>query len=89
MLYEILTGRRTLDKNRPTSEQKLLEWVKQFPPDSRKFCMIMDPRLTKQYSVIAAIRVAKLAESCLRKNPKERPKMSEVVESLKQALEES
>lgn len=89
VLYEILTGRRTLDKNRPTSEQKLLEWVKQFPPDSRKFCMIMDPRLAKQYSVIAAIRVAKLAESCLRKNPRERPKMSEVVESLKQALEES
>ena len=51
--------------------------------------MIMDPRLQNQYSLPAARRIAKLADSCLNKNPKDRPSMSQVVEILKQALEES
>ncbi|KAH6790753.1 Protein kinase superfamily protein [Perilla frutescens var. frutescens] len=89
VLYELLTGRRTLDRNLPSSEQKLLGWVKQFPADSKRFNMIMDPRLQNQYSLSAARRIAKLADSCLIKNPKDRPAMSEVVEILKQALEES
>ncbi|XAR70577.1 Non-specific serine/threonine protein kinase [Bertholletia excelsa] len=89
VLYEILTGRRTIERSRPTVEQKLLEWVKQFPADSRKFFMIMDPRLRNQYSLNAARKIAKLADSCLHKNPKERPTMTQVVEALKQAMEES
>ncbi|XWS49194.1 hypothetical protein CRYUN_Cryun13aG0143000 [Craigia yunnanensis] len=89
VLYEILTGRRTVDRNRPTSEQKLLDWVKQFPPDSKRFSMIIDPRLRNSYSLSAAQKVGKLADSCLNKNAKERPTMSQVVESLKQAIKES
>ncbi|XP_019709743.2 probable serine/threonine-protein kinase PBL19 [Elaeis guineensis] len=87
VLYEILTGRRTYERNRPQNEQKLLEWVKQFPADSRKFSMIMDPRLRNQYSLKAAREVAKLANSCLVNNRKDRPKMREVVECLKQAIQ--
>ncbi|XP_047975396.1 probable serine/threonine-protein kinase PBL19 [Salvia hispanica] len=89
VLYEILAGRRTLDRNLPSAEQKLLGWVKQFPVDGKRFSMIMDPRLQNQYSLPAARRIAKLADSCLNKNPKDRPSMSQVVEILKQALEES
>lgn len=88
MLYEILTGRRTLERNFPAGEQKLLEWVRQFPADSKRFSMIIDPRLQNQYSPNAARRIAKLADSCLNKNPKDRPAMSEIVEILKQAMEE-
>lgn len=87
VLYEIITGRRSLDKNRPRSEAKLLDWVKQFPADSRRFNMIIDPKLGNQYSLSAARKIAKLADNCLSKNPKERPMMSEVVESLKQAIQ--
>jgi serine/threonine protein kinase len=87
VLYEILTGRRSLDRNRPASEQKLLEWVTQFPADSRNFRMIMDPRLRGEYSVKAAREIAKLADSCLLKNAKERPTMSEVVEVLRRAVQ--
>ncbi|XP_042485801.1 probable serine/threonine-protein kinase PBL19 [Macadamia integrifolia] len=87
VLYEVLTGRRSLERNRPRLEQKLLEWVKQFPPESKRFGMIMDPRLQNQYSLYAAKKIAKLADSCLCKNPKERPLMSTVVESLKQAIQ--
>ncbi|XP_022858548.1 probable serine/threonine-protein kinase PBL19 [Olea europaea var. sylvestris] len=70
-------------------EQKLLDWVKHFPADSKRFYMIMDPRLQNQYSLTAARRIAKLADSCLNKNPKDRPAMSEVVEILKQAIQDS
>ncbi|KAL8053519.1 hypothetical protein ABFX02_05G077100 [Erythranthe guttata] len=89
VLYEILTGRRTLERNLPAGERKLLEWVKQFPADSKRFSMIMDSRLQNQYSPNAARRIAKLADSCLVKNPKDRPTMGQVVEILKQATEES
>ncbi|KAI7993900.1 putative serine/threonine-protein kinase PBL19 [Camellia lanceoleosa] len=89
VLYEILTGRRTLERNRPTVEQKLLEWVKQYPVDGKRFSMIMDPRLRNQYSLTAARKIAKLADSCLIKNAKDRPTMSQVVESLRQAIQDS
>lgn len=86
VLYEILTGRRSLERERPKSEQKLLEWIKQYPVDSRKFGMIMDPRLENQYSLSAARKIAKLADTCLVKSAKDRPKMSKVVEELKQVV---
>ncbi|KAK4397091.1 putative serine/threonine-protein kinase PBL19 [Sesamum angolense] len=89
VLYEILTGRRSLERDRPRSEQKLLEWIKQYPADSRKFAMIMDPRLENKYSLNAARKIAKLADSCLVKSAKDRPKMSKVVETLKQIVQVS
>ncbi|CAL5401368.1 unnamed protein product [Camellia sinensis] len=89
VLYEILTGRRSFERNLPKMEQRLLDWVKQFPVDSKKFSMIMDPRLERQYSLNAARKIAKLADQCLLKNAKERPLMSWVVESLKQIIQVS
>lgn len=49
--------------------------------------MIIDPKLRNVYSLKAAVEIAKLAESCLAKNPKERPKMSEVVVRLRRVAE--
>ncbi|KAK6918684.1 Serine-threonine/tyrosine-protein kinase, catalytic domain, partial [Dillenia turbinata] len=59
----------------------------QFPADGRKFTMIIDPRLGNNYLVNAARKIAKLADKCLLKNAKDRPKMSEVVEKLKQIIQ--
>ncbi|KAK4372334.1 hypothetical protein RND71_007718 [Anisodus tanguticus] len=87
VLYEILTGRRSLERNRPKSEHKLLDWVKRYPADCRKFGMIMDPRLENQYSLNAARKMAKLADTCLLKSAKDRPKMSQIVETLKQIIQ--
>nr|GMC91329.1 probable serine/threonine-protein kinase PBL19 [Ipomoea batatas]GMD62148.1 probable serine/threonine-protein kinase PBL19 [Ipomoea batatas] len=87
VLYEILTGRRSIERSRPSSEQKLLSWIKHYPAESRKFSTIMDPRLENQYSESAARRIAKLADSCLSKSPKARPKMSQVVETLQQIIQ--
>ncbi|KAJ9563210.1 hypothetical protein OSB04_008370 [Centaurea solstitialis] len=89
VLYEILTGRRSLERKRPKEDQKLLDWVRRYPIDGKKFGMIIDSRLGNQYSLTAARKIAKLADSCLLKSAKDRPKMSQVVESLKQILEVS
>lgn len=89
VLYEMLTGRRSMERNRPKMEQKLLEWVKQYPPDSKRFDLIMDPRLEGQYSINVAKKIAKLADHCLCKSSKDRPTMSQVVERLKQIINDS
>ena len=84
-LYELITGRRPLDRNRPKSEQKLLEWVKPFL-DSRKFRLIVDSRLQGKYSLRTAQKLSIIANKCLCKNPKARPKMSEVLEMVNQLI---
>ncbi|CAO2837924.1 unnamed protein product [Amaranthus hypochondriacus] len=89
VLYEILTGRRSIDRDRPPGEQKLLDWVKRFPADSRMFNMIMDFRLRNQYPLNTARKIAKLADRCLIKDETERPDMSEIIEVLKGAVLES
>uniref|UniRef100_A0A0E0LFN5 Protein kinase domain-containing protein n=2 Tax=Oryza punctata TaxID=4537 RepID=A0A0E0LFN5_ORYPU len=87
VLYEILTGRRSLERSRPAEEQKLLGWVRHHPPESQSFRSIMDPRLGGRYPAAAARQVARLADRCLVKNPKERPAMREVVEELERVLQ--
>ncbi|KAH7550059.1 hypothetical protein JRO89_XS13G0127900 [Xanthoceras sorbifolium] len=82
VLYELITGRRAVERNLPRSEQKLLEWVRPYVSDSKKFHLIVDPRLEGQYCLKSAQKLASLANKCLMKQPKSRPKMSEVVEIL-------
>lgn len=74
---------------KPLAEQKLLEWVKQYPVDSKSFRMIIDSKLCNKYPIKMVRRVAKLADHCLKKNDKERPTMAFVVESLTKIIEES
>ncbi|TKY63243.1 Receptor protein kinase [Spatholobus suberectus] len=85
----ILTGRSAVDRTLPKGEQRLIEWVKKYPANSSRFSTIMDPRLKNQYSLGAARKIAKLADSCLKMNPQDRQSMSQIVESLKQALQYS
>ncbi|XP_047329875.1 serine/threonine-protein kinase PCRK1-like [Impatiens glandulifera] len=85
VLYELITGRRAVERNLPRNEQKLLEWVRPFVSDSKKFYQIIDSRLesiNNSCRIKSAMRVACLANKCLMKHPKSRPKMSEVVEIL-------
>lgn len=89
VLYEIITGRRTVDRNRPSMEQKLLEWVKRYPVDGKRFDQIIDPEIKNQCSISSAKKIAKLADRCLSKNQNLRPTMTQIVEILKVAIEES
>ncbi|KAM6578002.1 hypothetical protein CsatB_029839 [Cannabis sativa] len=89
VLYELITGRRAVERNLPRSEQKLLEWVKPYVSDSKKFYLIIDPRLEGDYCIKSAQKLASLANKCLLKQPKSRPKMSEVVEILGNIINET
>ncbi|URD87461.1 Sugar transporter [Musa troglodytarum] len=85
-LYELLTGRQPIDIDRPKGEQKLLEWVKPYISDVKKFRIIMDTRLAGEYSFKSATKLASVANRCLRQQPKSRPKMSEVLEMVQQIV---
>ncbi|XP_057467238.1 serine/threonine-protein kinase RIPK-like [Actinidia eriantha] len=82
VLLELLTGRRSVDKTRPTREQNLADWAKPQLKDPRKLSRIMDPRLEGQYSEMGAQKAAALAYQCLSQRPKLRPKATSVVKTL-------
>ncbi|KAH7515151.1 hypothetical protein FEM48_Zijuj11G0165500 [Ziziphus jujuba var. spinosa] len=82
VLLELLTGRRSVDKTRPSKEQNLVDWARPKLNDKRRLLQIIDPRLENQYSVRAAQKACSLAYYCLSQNPKARPLMSDVVETL-------
>lgn len=86
VLFEIITGRASIEPNRPKTEQKLLEWIKKFPVGTKRFHMILDPRLRNPCSIDSVRMVATLANRCLLKNPKDRPTMTAVIDSLENAI---
>ncbi|XP_068660520.1 serine/threonine-protein kinase RIPK-like [Aristolochia californica] len=86
VLLEILTGRRSMDKTRPSREQNLVDWARSSLNDPRKLTRIIDPKLEGQYSPKGIQKAAQLAYQCLRHNPKSRPLMSAVVETLESLL---
>lgn len=86
VLLELLTGRKSVDKTRPSKEQSLVDWARPKLNDKRKLLQILDPRLESQYSVRAAQKACSLAYYCLSQNPKARPLMSDVVETLEPLL---
>ncbi|KAL4195780.1 hypothetical protein AMTRI_Chr04g242750 [Amborella trichopoda] len=82
VLLELLTGRRSMDKTRPSREQSLVEWARPYLNNSKKLNRVMDPNLDGQYSIKGAQKAAALAYQCLSHNPKNRPLMRQVVEIL-------
>ncbi|XP_006576543.1 receptor-like cytoplasmic kinase 176 isoform X2 [Glycine max] len=87
VLLEMLSGRRAIDKNRPSGEQCLVEWAKPYLSNKRRVFRVMDSRLEGQYSLTQAQRAATLAFQCLAVEPKYRPNMDEVVRALEQLRE--
>ncbi|KAJ9537724.1 hypothetical protein OSB04_030457 [Centaurea solstitialis] len=82
VLLELLTGKRAMDKTRPKREQYLVDWIKPYLTSSRRLRCIMDQRLAGQYSVRGAKEVALLALNSVSLNPKDRPKMTEIIQTL-------
>ncbi|GER54740.1 protein kinase superfamily protein [Striga asiatica] len=82
VLLELLTGRRAVDKTRPKSEQNLVDWTKPYLTSTRRLRCIMDPRLAGQYSVKGSKEMGLLAMQCVSLNPKDRPKMPAIIETL-------
>lgn len=86
VLLEILTGRRSMDKNRPNGQHNLVEWARPHLGERRRFYRLIDPRLQGHFSIKGAQKAAELSHRCLSRDPKARPLMSEVVEALKPLL---
>ncbi|CAL9749260.1 probable serine/threonine-protein kinase PIX13 [Musa acuminata AAA Group] len=82
VLLETLSGQRTLDPNRPSGQHNLVDWARPMLADRRKLARLMDPRLEGQYSSKGALQAAQLTLRCLAGDPKSRPSMKEVVETL-------
>jgi serine/threonine protein kinase len=84
VLLEMLSGRRAVDKNRPSGQHGLVEWAKPYLGNKRKIFRVLDSRLESQYSLDTAHKAANLAVQCLSVDPRLRPNMDEVVKELEQ-----
>ena len=87
VLLELLTGRRSVDRARRPREQSLVDWARPYLRKPDKLYRVMDPAMECQYSCRGAERAAMVAYKCLSQNPKSRPTMREVVQSLEPVLD--
>ncbi|KAF9599449.1 hypothetical protein IFM89_037340 [Coptis chinensis] len=82
VLLELLTGRKSLDKSRPAREQVLADWALPLLNQKKKVPNIVDPRLEGDFPIKGVHKAAMLAYHCLNRNPKARPFMRDIVDSL-------
>ncbi|KAH6806933.1 Protein kinase superfamily protein [Perilla frutescens var. hirtella] len=88
VLLEILSGKKAIDKTRPSGEHNLVEWAKPYLTNKRRVLHVLDARLEGQYSLAQAAKAANLALQCLAVDARARPNMDEVVTAL-ELLQES
>lgn len=82
VLLELVTGRKSLDRSRAAREQNLTEWAVPLLREKKKVLNIVDPRLGGDYPEKGAQKAAMLAYHCLNRNPKARPLMRDIVDTL-------
>ncbi|OIW00548.1 hypothetical protein TanjilG_24278 [Lupinus angustifolius] len=82
VLLELLTGRKSLDRLRPAREQNLADWALPLLKEKKKLLNIIDPRLEGDYPIKGVHKAAMLVYHCLNRNPKARPLMRDIVDSL-------
>ncbi|KAG8374332.1 hypothetical protein BUALT_Bualt11G0120700 [Buddleja alternifolia] len=87
VLLEIISGKKAIDKNRPSGEHNLIEWSKPYLTNKRRIFRVLDGRLEGQYSLSRALKAANLAVQCICMDPRLRPSMDEVVTALEQLQE--
>lgn len=86
VLLELLTGRKSLDKSRPAREQNLTDWALPLLKEKKKILNLVDPRLDGDYPIKGVHKAAMLSFHCLNRNPKARPLMRDIVDSLEPLL---
>lgn len=87
VLYELITGRRPIDSDRPRGEQKLLDWVKPYLSDANRLRLIVDPKLEGHYSIKSVAKLVTIANRCLARMPKTRPRMGEVLDMVQKVID--
>lgn len=86
VLLELMTGRKSMDKNRPNGDRNLVEWARPYLRERIEFHKMIDAKLGENFSMKGAHKVTKLAHACLARDPKARPLMSKVVKALEPLL---
>lgn len=77
-----MTGLHAYDTKHPSGQHNLTDWIKPHLSERRKLEKIIDARLEGRYPCKSAVQIAQLALHCLENDPKNRPSMQEVVETL-------
>lgn len=87
VLLELLTGKRAVDKKRPSREQNLVEWARPLLKDyQNNLDKFIDQKLEGKFSIEGAKRASILAYECLSHYAKNRPTMNRVVKTLENIL---
>ncbi|KAK8584672.1 hypothetical protein V6N13_138626 [Hibiscus sabdariffa] len=89
VMLELLTGRKPLDNDRPKSEQCLVKWASPQLNDADALAVMVDPALRGLYPPKSLPPFAEIIALCVKSDPKLRPTMSEVVQSLVQLVQQS
>ncbi|KAG9158284.1 hypothetical protein Leryth_000414 [Lithospermum erythrorhizon] len=82
VLFEIISGRRALDKTRPGREQLILDWASPYLRE-RNYVQLADPKLKGRFSLFKLHRVIELAITCVLED-RHRRQILEVVVSFEQ-----
>lgn len=81
VLIELFTGRKAVDINRPRGEQCLTEWARPLL-EEHAIHELVDPRLGNRYSEYEVYCMLHAASLCIRRDPHQRPRMSQVLRIL-------
>ncbi|KAM0066637.1 putative protein kinase RLK-Pelle-CrRLK1L-1 family [Helianthus debilis subsp. tardiflorus] len=87
VLFELLSGRRAVDRSYREDHHSLISWAQECVQEG-KIDQMVDPRLKGEISTKCLSRFTQIAERCVRNVSKERPTMSELVASLQALLEQ-
>ncbi|GAA0159656.1 hypothetical protein LIER_16379 [Lithospermum erythrorhizon] len=82
VMVEMLTGLRALDSRRPNGQENMIHWIKPHLYVIENLEVVMDSQLNGRYPLEEASNVAQTALTCLEDEPKMRPSMKEVLETL-------
>ncbi|GMH26887.1 hypothetical protein Nepgr_028730 [Nepenthes gracilis] len=82
VFLEIISGRRAIDTNKPTSEQNLVTWASPMFKDRKMFTLMADPLLKGRFPTKALHQALAVAAMCLQEEASTRPLISDVVTAL-------
>ena len=81
-MLELLTGKCSKDDEFCKDEKQIIQWAKPYLRDHDKLISVIDPQMRRQYSSKGAKKLGDLTLQCLRKDPKRRPNIFEIIEVL-------
>ncbi|KAJ1700487.1 hypothetical protein LUZ63_000266 [Rhynchospora breviuscula] len=79
ILLELISGRRFIDRSKPSHEQHILNWARPMFRDKRRHPELIDHLIKDDYPSLALNRAVDVAAMCLQQIASYRPIMTDVV----------